>query len=194
MAKRVFFSFDFQDVADFRANVVRSHWMTKPDRESAGFFDASIWEAARKTGDVALKRLINSSLEGTTVTCVLVGSETYARRWVRYEILKSFRRGNKILAVHINSIRDKNRMVKPLGPNPFDFLGVRFSSTGETGTLLEFVEGQWRESAEIEGRASYLTGGMAQEYRGKAFQLSVGFPVYDWVADDGYHNFAQWIG
>ena len=44
MAKRVFFSFHYQDVIDFRANVVRQHWVTKPDREDAGFFDASVWE------------------------------------------------------------------------------------------------------------------------------------------------------
>ena len=73
MAKRVFFSFHYQDVIDFRANVVRQHWMTKPDREEAGFFDASIWESARRTGSVALKRLINAGLDGTSVTCVLVG-------------------------------------------------------------------------------------------------------------------------
>ena len=43
MAKRVFFSFYYQDVIDFRANVVWQHWLTKPHREAAGFFDASIW-------------------------------------------------------------------------------------------------------------------------------------------------------
>ena len=30
MAKRVFFSFYYLDVIDFRANVVRQHWLTKP--------------------------------------------------------------------------------------------------------------------------------------------------------------------
>lgn len=54
MAKRVFFSFHYQDVIDFRANVVRNHWVTK-DREEAGYFDASIWEEAQKKGDLALK-------------------------------------------------------------------------------------------------------------------------------------------
>jgi hypothetical protein len=62
MARRVFFSFYYQDVIGFRANVVRQHWLTKPDRESAGFFDASIWETAKRTGPVAVKRLINSGL------------------------------------------------------------------------------------------------------------------------------------
>jgi hypothetical protein len=48
MAKRVFFSFHHDDVKAFRANVVRQHWVTKPNREAAGFFDASIWEKAKK--------------------------------------------------------------------------------------------------------------------------------------------------
>ena len=65
MAKRVFFSFHYQDVIDFRANVVRNHWLTKPDREDAGFFDASIW-AAKRTSPLALKRLINSELQHTS--------------------------------------------------------------------------------------------------------------------------------
>ena len=40
MAKRVFFSFHYQDVIDFRANVVRKHNVTK-DKNSK-FFDALI--------------------------------------------------------------------------------------------------------------------------------------------------------
>ncbi|MCB0109299.1 MAG: TIR domain-containing protein, partial [Caldilineaceae bacterium] len=82
MAKRVFFSFHYQDVIDFRANVVRQHWLTKPDRQAAGFFDASIWGNAKLSGDTAIKRVINAGLERTSVTCVLVGSDTWARRWV----------------------------------------------------------------------------------------------------------------
>jgi hypothetical protein len=77
MAKRVFFSFYYQDVIDFRANVVRQHWLTKPDREAAGFFDASIWGNAKLSGDVGIKRVINAGIDGTSVTCILVGSETY---------------------------------------------------------------------------------------------------------------------
>ena len=52
MAKRVFFSFHYQDVSDFRANVVRNHWLLKSDRSTSGFFDASIWETAKKTSSI----------------------------------------------------------------------------------------------------------------------------------------------
>jgi hypothetical protein len=47
MAKRVFFSFHYKDVADFRANVVRNHWLTKPDREICGYYDASFGNQRR---------------------------------------------------------------------------------------------------------------------------------------------------
>jgi hypothetical protein len=85
VAKKVYFAFHYQDVIDFRANVVRKHNFTK-GVEAAGYYDYSIWEESKKQGDVALKRMINSELNGTSVTAVLIGSWTYSRRWVRYEI------------------------------------------------------------------------------------------------------------
>src|SRR5438876_4552001 len=130
MAKRVFFSFHYQDVIDFRANVLRQHWLTKPDRESAGFFDASIWGNAKLSGDIAFKRLINASLQGTSVTCVLVGSQTYARRWVRYEIMKGFRKSNLLLSIHVNPINGRDQVTKIKGPNPLKYLGVTYSGSG----------------------------------------------------------------
>ena len=52
MAKKVFFSFHYQDVIDFRANVVRKHGSFKLSSQDAGFYDSSMWEKAKtsKTG------------------------------------------------------------------------------------------------------------------------------------------------
>lgn len=192
MAKRVFFSFHYQDVADFRANVVRNHWLAKPDRESAGYFDASIWESAKKQGAVALKRLINGGLENTSNTCVLIGSETYARPWVRYELLKSFRRGNHLVGVHINSLKCKNQRTKPFGLNPLEFVGVTYSADGTKATLWEKTNGQWKEYSEIDGSSSYSVS-VAEPYRGKGFHLGNWYKAYDWVSGDGYNNFSSWL-
>jgi len=153
-----------------------------------------MWESAKRTGPIAVKRLINSGLDGTSVTCVLIGSETYARPWVRYEILKSFRKGNSLLAVHINSIKGRNQMTKTNGPDPLEYVGVSFSESGDTGTLWEKVNGEWKEYSEIDGSAAYRTGGLGQQYRGKGFNLSNWYPKYDWLADDGYKKFGNWIG
>jgi MTH538 TIR-like domain (DUF1863) len=193
MAKRVFFSFHYKDVADFRANVVRCHWMTKPDREICGYYDASIWESAQKQGDVALKRLINAGLEKTTNTCVLIGSQTYERPWVRYELLKSFKRGNNLFGVHINSIKSKEGTTKIKGANPLEYVGVTFSDSGLTATLWEKKNDKWVEYDKIDGSASYRVE-VAQKYRGNGYNLASFYSVYDWVADDGFNNFADWVG
>jgi hypothetical protein len=193
MAKRVFFSFHYDDVKDFRANVVRNHWVMKPGREISGYYDASIWESARKQGSIALKRLINNGLDQTSNTCVLIGSETFARPWVRYELLKSFKKGNHIFGVHINSIRSKDRTTKPLGPNPLEYLGVSFSGNGKTATLWEKTSGGWKKYEEIDGTSSHAVE-VSREFHGKGFNLGHFCETYDWIDDDGYDNFSDWVG
>ena len=192
MAKRVFFSFHYKDVSDFRANVVRQHWVTKPDREDAGFFDASIWEAAEKQGVIALKRLINGGLKNTSVTTVLIGSQTYARPWVRYEIFKSISSGNKLIGVHINGIPDKNKATKSLGPNPFACLGRKYSEDGKRVTFYEAKNGKWIKYLR---HAPYTLKTVAPKSKwGKFYKLSNVYSVHDWAKDGGYNNFSKWIG
>lgn len=189
MAKRVFFSFHYQDVIDFRANVVRNHWMTKPDRKVAGFFDASIWEDAKKTSDLALKRLINKGLEDTSNTCVLIGSDTFNRKWVSYEIMKSLSKGNHVFGVHINSIKCKNGKTKQKGNNPFNYLGYSFSPDGKKLNLHDLIEGKWIKYPDLEG---WSVSEVESEDRNKIKRLSSLYNSYDWYDDDGYNNFSKW--
>lgn len=189
MAKRVYFGFDYEDVSDFRANVVRKHNFTS-GVEKAGYFDASIWEEAKKKEPAALKRLINAELEYTSTTAILIGSGTWARRWVRYEIFKSITRGNRVIGVHINNIRGKDGATKTLGPNPFDYLALRISENGTRATPLEYKNEQWLESDDLE---SFQVKERPLSERGKAFKLSHWLKTYDWVTDDGFNNFASWI-
>jgi hypothetical protein len=188
MARRVFFSFHYQDVIDFRANVVRNHNVTKDD--NAGYFDASIWESAKRRGDLALKRLINDGLDNTSVTTVLIGSQTYVRRWVRYEVMKSFERGNKLIGIHINSIPDRNRQTKVMGPNPFDYLGLEISADGTRGTPTVWNGTQWVYYQDIDG---FQIAEQPWDKRGENFQLSHWLPTYDWVAHNGFDNFGTWV-
>jgi MTH538 TIR-like domain (DUF1863) len=64
-------------------------WVTKADRESAGFFDASIREKAKTKGDAVIRRLIEEGLKNTSVTAVLIGAATAQRHWVKTEIAMS---------------------------------------------------------------------------------------------------------
>lgn len=118
MARRVFFSFHYErDI--WRASQVRNSWVTKPDREAAGFWDAASWEAVKKRGEEAIKRWINGQLSGTSVTVVLIGKETSSRKWVRYEIQQSYKRGNGMLGIYIHNIKDMFGQKDTKGNNQF---------------------------------------------------------------------------
>ena len=177
---------------DFRANVVRNSWVTK-EREAAGFFDASIWESAKKTGVNAIKNLINNALKNTSTTVVLIGSQTYARRWVRYEIMKSMSKGNNFFGVHINSIPDKNKKTKNLGPNPFDYLGYKYSDDGKKLLYLyESKSGKWVKYGDMDTYSLKTQAPPAKH--DKFYKISSEYKTYDWVANKGYDNFATWVG
>jgi hypothetical protein len=116
MIRRVFFSFHYQrDI--FRVNVVRNSWLTRPDRQSAGYWDASLWETFKRQGDEALQRLINSGLANTSVTVVLIGAETHTRRWVNYEITRSLQLGKGLIGIRIHNIPTPQSTADYPGPD-----------------------------------------------------------------------------
>lgn len=104
MARRVFFSFKYEDVS--RAMVVRNSWVTQGGQQAAGFVDAADFEKIKRQGDAAIKRWIDDQLKGTSVTVVLVGQDTCSSRWVKYEIAKSIEIGNGLLGIDISKIED----------------------------------------------------------------------------------------
>jgi hypothetical protein len=118
MARRVFFSFYYQrDI--WRVNQVRNSWLTHPNREVAGYWDASLWEKTELKGKTAIERLIDEGLENTSVTAVLIGAETADRDYVRYEIEQSLERKNGLLGVYIHGLRDRSGSTDRQGENPY---------------------------------------------------------------------------
>src|SRR5208282_6126877 len=190
MAKRVYFAFHYQDVVDFRANVVRKHNFVE-GVESAGYYDHSIWEKAKSTSPSALKRLINSELENTSVTVVLIGSDTWARRWVRYEIFQSLKRGNSVFGIHINGIKGKDEKTKLSGPDPFNNLAVEFNAGGTLVKPTEWKNGAWHYSSDFD---PYTLAEQPHPYMGQHIRLTDWCPVYNWMTDSGYKNFISWVG
>lgn len=189
MAKRVYFAFHYQDVIDFRANVVRKHNFAE-GADEAGYYDHSIWEEAKKSSPSALKKLINAELENTSVTVVLIGSDTWARRWVRYEIFQSLKRGNSVFGIHVNSIKGKDQQTKPLGPDPFNNLALEFDAVGNYAKPNEWNGSGWYYSADAD---TYSLASQAQPLKGQNVRLTKWCRAYDWVKDNGYENFGSWI-
>lgn len=123
--RRAYFSFHFDDI--MRVNNVRNAWkIDHPDSALyRSFMDSSIWERKQIEGDDAVKRLIREGVQNTSVVCVLAGTETWLRRWVRYEIARGVIDGRGLLTVHINGLNHhQTRRPDIRGENPLAYLAV----------------------------------------------------------------------
>jgi hypothetical protein len=135
--------------------------------------------------------MINNGLDGSSVLCVLIGRETYTRRWVDYEIFEGIELGMGVFGIRIHQIPSMNIGADVAGQNPFDYLGYG-RNQNRPGKLLPMVkyESGWKDASYqspiTESVAPYLTG------RDKPILSSI-FSVYDWMSDNGYMNFAKWV-
>jgi MTH538 TIR-like domain (DUF1863) len=205
--RKAFFSFHYDDV--MRVNVVRNAWrITHPDSIlTSSFYDSSLWEARQIEGDDAVKRLIREGVEYTSTVCALIGSETWSRRWVRYEIARAIIDGRGLLGLHLNSIRHhKTLTAHTKGYNPLDAMAV-----GKIiqPTLLSIPTYYLFEIKNVpDGR-----GGLRWEWHryadytlsvtkppwlpdcqpGWVMPLSNGAKTHDYITDDGHKNIGSWI-
>lgn len=197
MAKYVFFSFAYDDVKNFKVNIVRNSWLINNKEET--FVDGSIWEKSKTKGATVIKNLIHNGLKGTSTTAILIGETTSERRWVKYEIVKSFDKGNGILGVHINRNKGTTGITKR-GLNPLDRLGFEVSADGKKIRFYELINGQWyvyNDLAEINNKKSntlYFDNHWWNGNNfGKFFKFSDFFETYCWKFDDGHNNFSDWV-
>ncbi|TGN00308.1 TIR domain-containing protein [Leptospira dzoumogneensis] len=189
MARRTYFAFHYQNDI-WRVNQIRKSWITKEDIQDAGFYDASLWEEAKKTSDVGIKRMINSGLGNTSVTAILIGTETSNRRWVRYEIIKSFEKSNGLLGIYIHNQENQEKKKATKGSNPFECLGVKITDKGKKVLFYELKNSKWIEFADLPSKASNYD----EKYDGKFYRLSeFGYKLYDWIDNDGYNNLSSWV-
>lgn len=198
MARYVFFSFDYDDVRNFKVNVVRNSWLFQHKDET--FIDGSMWEKAKTKGAAYIKQLIERGLAKTSVTTILIGDNTSTRRWVNYEIVKSFEKGNGIIGIHINRIRSKSGYISGRGQNPLDRLGFKISENGKKINFFELINNRWcvfEDLPEINNKKSntlYFEDSLwfGNEY-GDFFRFSEKFETYCWNNDAGHDNFSEWI-
>lgn len=123
--RKAFFSFHFDDI--MRVNNVRNAWkITHPNSTlNRSFYDSSLWEARKLVSAEAIKELIRSGVIHTSAVCVLAGSMTWDRRWVKYEIARAIIDGRGLLTIHINNINHhQTKEAHPRGLNPLAHMGV----------------------------------------------------------------------
>ena len=116
MARHIFFSFHYQrDI--WRVSRIRNSWVTQGNT-TAGFWDDASWESVKRQGEQAIQSWINNEMKGTSVTVVLIGAETYNRKYVLYEIQKSYEEGKGLLGIYIHNMKNQNGYSDNKGQDP----------------------------------------------------------------------------
>jgi hypothetical protein len=149
MARRVFFSFHY-DNDILRVGQIRNSGIALPTNDTAtGFIDSAAWESVKRRGEDAIKKWIDDQLNGTSVTVVLIGSQTANRPWVNYEIIESAKRKNGLLGIYIHNVKDLNGRIDTEGENPFSYLrwdGGQGRPLSETYPTYDWVLGDGRRN------------------------------------------------
>jgi hypothetical protein len=204
--RKAFFSFHFDDI--MRVNNVRNAWkITHPDSSSnRSFYDSSLWETRKLVAQESVKQLIRAGVLSTSAVCVLAGSMTWDRRWVKYEIARAVIEGRGLLTVHLNSINHhQTRGPHPIGPNPLAHMGIAklqadkrlppqyylyeltFVLDGH-GDKIEHWSPYHDYTAAVE-KPAWLTDPSVDH----VMALSVDAAEYDYEQDNGHRNIGSWI-
>ncbi len=200
--RKAYFAFRFQDI--MRVNNVRQAWCIDHPNSSAmrSFYDRSIWEKSKSRDDETLKNLMRSGVEYSSAVCVLVGTNTWQSRWVKYEIARAVVDKRGLLTVHINGLNHIDRQAPdPNGYNPLHCMGVFHSPSGRYYLYENFVEvipqtGQlvwaWRPYQDFK-EAVPLPAYIPSVEQGYVMPLSRYTSEYDYVAGNGHRNIGAWI-
>jgi MTH538 TIR-like domain (DUF1863) len=204
--RKVFFSFHFEDV--MRVNNVRNAWkITHPNSSSnRSFYDSSLWEDRKLTSPEGIKQLIRAGVVSTSAVCVLAGSMTWDRRWVKYEIARAVIDCRGLLTVHLNNINHhQTKCPHPLGFSPLAHMGVAKLQPDkrlppqyylyEMKLLPDGYGGsveQWSRYGDYTmpvKKPAWLTDPSVNHIK----PLSIDTAEYDYELDHGHRNIGIWI-
>ena len=115
MARRVFFSFHYK-LDNWRASQIRNIGVIEGNRPATD----NEWEKIKSNGEEAIKRWIDDQLHGKSCTVVLIGRETAGRKWINYEIERSWNDGKGVLGIYVNNLKNSSGYTTIKGENPFE--------------------------------------------------------------------------
>jgi hypothetical protein len=200
--RKVYFAFRFQDI--MRVNNVRKAWcIDHPNKdEMRSFYDRSIWGTSKSTNPDTLKASMRKGVEYSSATCVLIGTNTWQSRWVKYEIARSVIDKRGLVAVHINCLNHVARKLPDInGYNPLHCMGIFHSTNGKYYIYENTIEvdpstGQltwaWRPYDDFTEAVS-LPVYMPSMMQGYVDSLWRWTSEYDYVRDNGHANIGAWI-
>jgi len=123
MARKVFYSFHYIPDA-WRTSQVRNIGKIEGNKPASD----NDWETVKKGGDNAIKKWIDDQLDGRSCTIVLIGSKTAGRKWINYEIEKSWSDCKGVFGIYIHNLKDENGKQSTKGDNPFSEFKINGTS------------------------------------------------------------------
>ena len=119
MARKAFYSFHYMP-DNWRASQVRNMGVIEGNAPVSD----NDWETVTKGGDDAIKKWIADQLNGKSCSIVLIGSSTARRKWITYEIEKTWNDKKGVLGIYVHNLKDKDQKQAVKGGNPFDYVNV----------------------------------------------------------------------
>lgn len=113
--RQIFYSFHYNNDV-FRVQQIRNMGALEENKPVS----PNDWETVKKGGDAAIEKWINENMKYRSCIVVLVGEETYKRRWVKYEIKKAWEDGKGIVGIYIHNLKDPKTGKCSKGTNPFE--------------------------------------------------------------------------
>ena len=115
MSRKVFYSFHFT-LDSWRASQVRNIGIVEGNQPVSD----NDWEDVKRGGNDAIQKWINNQLHGRSCTIVLIGKNTAGRKWIKYEIEKSWNDGKGVVGIYVHNLKNANGEQTSKGNNPFD--------------------------------------------------------------------------
>ncbi len=120
MTRRVFYSFHY--IPDnWRASQVRNIGAVDGNQAATD----NDWETVKRGGNAAIERWIDGQMSGRCCTVVLIGSDTAKRKWIDYEIHKSWNSKKGVVGIHIHNLKDATQSQSGKGSNPFGYISMQ---------------------------------------------------------------------
>jgi hypothetical protein len=201
--RKVYFAFRFADI--MRVNNVRQSGKIGMDEQKnpRDFYDRSQWEKKSMYDPESLKSLMRGAVHHSSVVCVLVGTDSWQGRWLKYEIARAVIDEKGLLSVGINGLPHVDtRLPDNPGLNPLSIMGVYEGDNGRTylaeqqlkQTSINPVRYDWQwlrydDFTAPVTRPSYLPA----KTKNQVTALSQGTRHYDYMADRGVLALGSWV-
>lgn len=113
--RKVFYSFHYNSDV-FRVQQIRNMGVIEGNTPVT----PNQWETLKRTGKTAVRKWIKENLKNKSCVIVLIGSNTFEREWVLYEIKEAWNSGKPIFGIYIHNLKCPKSGKCSKGENPFD--------------------------------------------------------------------------